>query len=37
MGITLLDVENKILTYPTKLNNILDFNFKKIKYSKSRR
>ena len=36
MGITSMDVENKIFTYPTKLINILDFDFKKIKYSKSR-
>ena len=30
MGITLLDVENKIFTYPTRLINILHFNFKKL-------
>ena len=34
MGITLLDVENKIFTYPTKLINILDFDFKKISIQK---
>ena len=34
MGITLLDAENKIFTYPTKLINILDFNFKKLSVQK---
>ena len=34
MRITLLDVENKIFIYPTKLNNILDFNFKKLSIQK---
>ena len=37
MGITSLDVGNRIFTYPAKLINILDFDFQKIKYSKSRR
>ena len=34
MGVTLLDVENKIFTYPTKLINILDFDFKKLSIQK---
>ena len=34
MGITLLGVENKIFTYPTKLINILDFDFKKLSIQK---
>ena len=34
MGITSLDVENKIFTYPTKLINILDFDFKKLNIQK---
>ena len=34
MGITLLDAENKIFTYPTKLINILDFDFKKLSVQK---
>ena len=35
MGITSLDVENKIFTYPTKLINTLDFDFKKISTQKA--
>ena len=34
MSITSLDVENKIFTYPTKLINILDFDFKKLSIQK---
>ena len=34
MGITSLDVENKIFTYPRKLINILDFDFKKLSIQK---
>ena len=34
MNITSLNVENKIFTYPTKLINILDFDFKKLSIKK---
>ena len=34
MGITSLNVENKIFTYPTKLINILDFDFKNLSIQK---